>query len=452
MPVPNPPELFAALGRGAAGFVDIKDTPESDWIDFKGEPYDLSSARGRFELAKDVAALAEARGGVIAIGIQTRLEPLLQVELADKLRPIPAEMTNVDQLRKLVSQLVYPPLDHALEISAFPMSESKVVLTIHIPPQDEGTKPFIVLGAVDEHGKQQGNVFGYFKRQGDASPPVPAQYVQSLLRDGRRLQRAGVAGFTADSIVQLLAGAPAATSAAAARSTEDGRPQLEADVSAAALGDVPYLAVQIRPTTSAEIEGLFEDGFRRQFLYPEQLRMNGFNLDFSADVETLRVGGLRKVRSGDISMSVRRDGLTTVVVGPRFLGWAQRGGSRINPFPLLEFVLEASRFTALVVKPRLRPEPARFHYFAALRNLGLDGPVALAPGLPEQWFDSDARRAAESATEVESELESDADPARATFGLLKGLYAGYGLPPSAIPFADTTRGVIRIEEFVSERG
>jgi hypothetical protein len=53
---------------------EIVGTPESEWVDFKSVPpegpYDLSTDKGKFELAKDVAAFSNASGGLIVCGFK----------------------------------------------------------------------------------------------------------------------------------------------------------------------------------------------------------------------------------------------------------------------------------------------------------------------------------------------------------------------------------------------
>jgi hypothetical protein len=46
--------------------------PEGEWLDAKRAPYRLDEESQEFELAKDVAALANADGGLIIIGMKTR--------------------------------------------------------------------------------------------------------------------------------------------------------------------------------------------------------------------------------------------------------------------------------------------------------------------------------------------------------------------------------------------
>ncbi|GAA3495887.1 hypothetical protein GCM10019016_029880 [Streptomyces prasinosporus] len=67
MAADSPAHLISLLTRQQPQ--EILGTPESEWVDFKSVgpegPYDLSAEKGKFELAKDVAAFANAGGGPI---------------------------------------------------------------------------------------------------------------------------------------------------------------------------------------------------------------------------------------------------------------------------------------------------------------------------------------------------------------------------------------------------
>src|SRR6266849_5109318 len=56
-------ELFVALASG--DLTKLEGTREDAWVDFKGTPYQLDADRGKWELAKDVAAFANESGGVV---------------------------------------------------------------------------------------------------------------------------------------------------------------------------------------------------------------------------------------------------------------------------------------------------------------------------------------------------------------------------------------------------
>jgi hypothetical protein len=70
----EPAELLAHLEAG--NFEAIVGTTEDRRIDFKGQPYDLGSERGKYELAKDVASFASGRlSAAIVIGVATVTMP-----------------------------------------------------------------------------------------------------------------------------------------------------------------------------------------------------------------------------------------------------------------------------------------------------------------------------------------------------------------------------------------
>ncbi len=283
------------------------------------------------------------------------------------------------------------------------------------------------------------------------TPPVPAQYVQSLLKDGRRFQKWIESGNPRDVLGLLQADSKLLDPTP---KNEEREAQLAADMQVAGIGGEPHLFIQVWPNSRADLRGLLEQGrsgFRDAFLASEQLRPAGFNLDFSAEVQTLRAGGLRKVSQDTLAMSVLRNGLLTVLVGPRYLGWASEslGRETINPYALLEFILETCRFATNVMMPRLVPRPTSFWFEAGLRELKVDGgPRRLSPGLPMQWT-SDPHVPAEDASEITTGPIEASAPERAAFALLREIYMGFGLPESAIPFADLENDAIDLTEFVN---
>ncbi|MFI9604767.1 helix-turn-helix domain-containing protein [Streptomyces sp. NPDC052043] len=76
--LPESPDQLTAL-LAAQQPEAILGTPESQWVDFKSVgpkgPYDLSTEKGKFELAKDVAAFANASGGLLVCGFRAKRRP-----------------------------------------------------------------------------------------------------------------------------------------------------------------------------------------------------------------------------------------------------------------------------------------------------------------------------------------------------------------------------------------
>lgn len=95
---------FASLATLAADarWDTLIGKPESNHMDCKSEPYDLTTDSGRFELSKDVSAFANAAGGFILVGIRTRKSTVQPVDVVEAIRPIPADRFNTTQYRDVI--------------------------------------------------------------------------------------------------------------------------------------------------------------------------------------------------------------------------------------------------------------------------------------------------------------------------------------------------------------
>lgn len=98
--------LIEALAR--ADYEPVIATPEAHWVDFKRGPYTLDTPRGQWELAKDVAAMAEARGGLIVIGYATERHVAEWIEVASEHHPVPKRLVDPQRYRDIVAERVYP--------------------------------------------------------------------------------------------------------------------------------------------------------------------------------------------------------------------------------------------------------------------------------------------------------------------------------------------------------
>ena len=452
MVVSNRPELYAALGRGSSGFDEIKGTPESEWIDFKQAQYQLKQKRDKLELAKDISGFANSGGGVLVVGIQAEQQPATRIELASRLTPVRSDLVDCDQIRKLVRQYVYPPINK-IECQVWPMSEDDCVLTIDVPEQGGDDSLFIVSEGVSSEGKPQGNMFGYFERVGDATIPVPHSIIHDLMRDGKRfrewLRGGAVLSSTTLAATAIAAREPEPIAEAERKRLRHERAQEDAEASGVA--DEPHLIVQAWQPVGFRITDI-QGQFKQSFLRPPQIReQGGFNIDFGQGVEVLEAGGVRKSRMGTASLSVLPDGLCTLIVGSYFLGWAMEsrswGRELMNPIPLVEFVYEFCRFVSTYVRDA--SDDSDVSAEARLRRLDIEGPRKLAPGgLDLHYGLEGSRPPGGDATEVVTDVIRETDADRAAFELLANIYASYGLSESAIPFGDAASRSISREKFL----
>ena len=148
-----------ALDLLRAGRGDLlRGQPESAWLEVKAEPYDLKDPTVKFELAKDVAAMANSRrGGIVVIGMSTEKKGRRQgeVDLIGDYSKTSLKSLKRQQYRSLVAKWVYPSLV-GFEIERMEGSTAgEEVAVLVIPAQPEAKRPFLVQGTVDD-----GNVLG----------------------------------------------------------------------------------------------------------------------------------------------------------------------------------------------------------------------------------------------------------------------------------------------------
>ena len=324
------------------------------------------------------------------------------------------------------------------------------MLTIDVPSQDSAHKPFIVGEGLSSDGDHYGNMFGYFRRDADTAQPVPPGVVHDLMRDGNRFREWWSHGLP--SVVPDGSSHDVATESAEAEQARLAR--AEEDTVAARVADEPHLVVQAWKPAGFRLRDIHGQ-FRGHFLRPPQVRQHGFNLDFGPSAEVLAGGGLRKTSPGWASLSVLPDGLATLVVGSEFLGWAMRelrpqNPELINSIALVELIFEFCSFTATYLRNDSTDSEVLLQ--ARLRRLDADGARRLAQGVPRSgsiYGAYDSCAPAEGGNEVASEVVTGLAPPLAAFELLEGIYRDYGLPESAIPFANLEDRSINSDEFAA---
>jgi hypothetical protein len=142
-------EALAILESG--DFDPLLHTPETLEIEFKGEPYQLDRDSQKFELAKDVSALANAAGGVIIIGAQTQRDDEVAVDVVTELRLLPQGLVDERQYEAIVSNRVYPLL-RELGVTFYPSAGdgTRGLMAIDVPPQEALDKYFLIQRPIEE--------------------------------------------------------------------------------------------------------------------------------------------------------------------------------------------------------------------------------------------------------------------------------------------------------------
>jgi len=400
---------------------------ESRWFDVKSHPYRLVDDRQKWELAKDMSALANADGGVILIAAETVQPATYLEERVSKVVPVPASLIDVKRYLDTIGRWTVPSLAHRIRSHLFPRADDKVLFALEVPSIEPDEKPILVstnlpLGGADVAA------WAIARRVGSGTEWVNAAQVWADIRDGR-LARRNL------SLATPLNSGPSPED----RATEAAR-RLSALVSAEGQSMLAYVAI---PPPGQRLESFYsDDGIRGALrdLPRRGIRSSGFGLGYGLKPESAG-RALADIEEGRRGVMVDLDGtLTAVAIANRdFLGWADRGippngisdrpAIGLNRYVLAEYSLEFSRF--------LRSE--------LITKIGVDGwylavlATRLQSGDPAPYLPDSVNPLSHSArTAVVDEglavFPATEDPEQNAYELLRRYVEWFGCPPDAVPF------------------
>ncbi|MFJ1602610.1 helix-turn-helix domain-containing protein [Streptomyces sp. NPDC088253] len=152
---------------------------ERQWLDVKSELYNPRNPKAVEELAKDVAAFANGGGGLLVLGISTRL--VHGEEVLDQIASIDRSAVDLDQLRKLIREHVTPaPLEVTVDWSDD--GQNRVVF-IDVPaPRPDSV--FVVAAPVGKPGHAKSHTVAMPVRQADGTHWLLRAEIQRLLAAG----------------------------------------------------------------------------------------------------------------------------------------------------------------------------------------------------------------------------------------------------------------------------
>jgi hypothetical protein len=154
---------------------------ECSWLDVKSGIYLLDKPGGAEELAKDVAAFANAKnGGLLLVGYATRKEQ--DGEIVESVRPVPRDRVDLDRHRKLIRDRIIPTPRDVL-IDWIDCGEGKGILVIDVPVQPSARLPHVVAGPSKSAESSQISV-AIPIREGDATAWLSQSESQRLLSAG----------------------------------------------------------------------------------------------------------------------------------------------------------------------------------------------------------------------------------------------------------------------------
>ena len=172
-----------------AGFARaVVELAEGPWLEGKGKPYRLGEEAQKWELAKDVASFANAEGGgVIVIGARTERKE--RGDVITIVKDIPLDMIDAERYRRVIRTWVRPFVE-GLEVRGIDHGDGRGVAFIHVPPQDDDLKPFVVKGIL-RRGRVETSYVSVPIRDGEGTAIAHVSEIQELLRAGRSAMRRG---------------------------------------------------------------------------------------------------------------------------------------------------------------------------------------------------------------------------------------------------------------------
>jgi hypothetical protein len=253
-----PKDLKSALAAlDAHEPVSLLELRETQWLDAKAAPYSLGDPKAVEELTKDVAAFANGGGGVIVIGIATRLE--LDEEVLDRIIGVDPGTVDTDRIRKLIRQRITPS-PRGVRVGWSGADSGRVVF-IDVPAQAADTL-FVVPAPVGRPGSPRADTVAVPMRDGDSTHWLPRTEIQQLLSAGVRAS--GVP--TAQALTELVRRAVSDAASGSGLRVGQGLPDREREMrtayeqlGGAGLGQPAGEAWAYGPTGSVALQDLHHE-------------------------------------------------------------------------------------------------------------------------------------------------------------------------------------------------
>lgn len=442
----------ACLSSGDLG--ELKGLAEDDELECKAEPYRLNrSAQQKQELAKDVAALANANGGLILVGAKTRKMEDSAREKIVETRPFPSSLVDVEQYMDILNAWITPAID-GLEVRWHPTDENgRGLMTISLPQQPKDRWPFLVIRHLDEEGKRSETVFGYFERKQDWVDHYSVEQLRSFLNTGFRYEELIREEFSAlrAEVSQMLP-EPVATANLEARK-EQWEARLGVAVAELGLADQPAFVLSALPEEPIDLPSLFkgtDSDLYELLMRPPELRRSGFDLN-TGDRPAIVKGQLRRAQTpGWKLLELWRDGtLIFVARGDEDgLCWASRNYRpllyRINPLALIELTyLFHALFSKIAETSSSTVRTVVFRLDVRKPVVDEDNRLVL-PGDSSSPLPNGTEAPDDSGSFVCRVDINEITPERAAFLLVSQVYHWFGYEDDLVPYTKLVKGETRV--------
>jgi hypothetical protein len=160
---------------------------EDTWLEAKGRnPYDFATPMGRYELAKDVTAFANAEGGILLVGLTTAPAPDAKTERITAHELCAQGEFDEAQYSGIIQNYVYPGIKD-LRIYWLPVNPDAThgLGVVEIPPQSASHKYFLVAKVVDSGTALKQIVFGIARRNDSSNEPFTVAELYKYTQSGK---------------------------------------------------------------------------------------------------------------------------------------------------------------------------------------------------------------------------------------------------------------------------
>jgi predicted HTH transcriptional regulator len=148
-------------------------------------PYDLATAAGRYEIGKDVSALANAEGGWLVFGVGTEQSERERVDTVTALELVAEHEIDLNQLTGIIRAHVKPyPVGLDARWIPSTVDPELGLVAVEIPPQPIDTRPFIICKVVEGDEFLKEIVVGYCRRVGGDVLPFTPSEIRDAMRQG----------------------------------------------------------------------------------------------------------------------------------------------------------------------------------------------------------------------------------------------------------------------------
>lgn len=164
---------------------DLIGFKEDIYFEAKGKSgYDFESPVGRYELAKDVSAFANAEGGYLIIGLKT--DPMVKEKTDNviELELIANEESEKKRYDGIIREYIYPSINPEINWIEDIDHPGFGILCIFIPKQNQNKKYFLITNIIGKNDRKREIVFGIVQRRDSSNHPLTKKKLYKMMQNG----------------------------------------------------------------------------------------------------------------------------------------------------------------------------------------------------------------------------------------------------------------------------